>query len=176
MSDSLSLRIYPHPDLRQMAQSIEIITPEIIALAEAMMEMVEAQRAVGLAAPQVGKLVRLFVYRNEVEEGERHTFGPLHVAINPILSFPSKERVTMKESCLSLPDLPVEVERPQKIHLRCQNLKGEWVEGEESGYLARVVMHENDHLNGRLIIDRASLHERKRIKSFLRVLKRSACC
>lgn len=169
----LPLRYLGHIDLRTKAKPVEKITPEIIQLAEDMVESMVAYNGVGLAAPQVGKLLRIFVRRDEVllEDG-RYSLGAPEVIINPILSNPSKETSVMLEGCLSVPGVHVEVERPIQIHLRYQNLKGQWIEEEVKDFLARVTMHENDHLNGVLHIDRIHPKEKARIEPFLREIKK----
>lgn len=168
----LSLRYYGHPDLRVKAKHIAEITPEIVQLAHDMVETMIAHNGVGLAGPQVGKLLRIFIRRDEkmTPEGE-YVLGEPQIILNPTLSNPSEETATMAEGCLSLPGLHVTVTRPKKIHLRYQNLQGEWLEEDLSDFLARVTMHENDHLNGVLHIDRAPPQERKELEDALRALK-----
>lgn len=169
----LPLRYYGHPDLRAKAKPIEEITPEIVQLAEAMIEMMISHNGIGLAGPQVGKLLRIFVRRDEILMADgRYSLGSPEVIINPILSSPSEETEVMLEGCLSVPGLHVAVERPKKIHVRYQNLKGEWIEEDRDDFLGRITMHENDHLNGTLHIDRASAAERRRIEPHLRALKK----
>ena len=91
--------------------------------------------------------------------------------INPVLSSPSSEMASMLEGCMSLPGLHVEVVRPQKIHIRYQNIKGEFIEEDLEDFRARMFMHENDHLNGVLHIDRMDPKERKEIEPVLRAMK-----
>lgn len=151
--------------LRKRALPVDEITPEIIQLAKDMIETMIASDGVGIAAPQIGKSLRIFVRRDEVlESNGTYTLGPPEVIINPHLSKPSAEKEAMLEGCLSLPGLHVEVARPKSIHLRYQNLKGEWVEEDLHGFIARVTMHENDHLNGVLTIDRMDKKERKKLE------------
>lgn len=77
----------------------------------------------------------------------------------------------MLEGCLSLPRLHVEVVRPQKIKIRYQNLKGEFIEEILDTFRGRMMMHENDHLNGVLTIDRMDPKDRKKVEPFLRAIK-----
>jgi peptide deformylase len=93
------------------------------------------------------------------------------IIINPILTNPSKELVTMLEGCMSLPGLHVEVTRPSAIHVSYMNIKGEMIEEDLVEFRARMFMHENDHLNGVLSIDRMDPKERRRIEPRLRALK-----
>jgi peptide deformylase len=160
----LPLRYYNDSVLRKKALPIEEITPEIIQLAQEMIETMIAWNGVGLAAPQIGQLVRMFVIRDErVTVDGQVILGPPEVLINPQLSNPSTEKVPMTEGCLSLPGLYMEVVRPKSIHVRYQTLEGKWVEETLDNFRARVTMHENDHLNGVLIIDRIDRAERKKL-------------
>lgn len=168
----LPLHYFGDPILRTKAQEVVEITPEIVQLANDMIEAMIDHNGVGLAAPQIGKLIRLYVFRDEVldEHGE-YQLGPPHVVINPILSSPSEEMEEMVEGCLSIPNVQVPVLRPKQIHIRYQNLQGKVIEQVLNGFLARVNMHENDHLNGVLHIDRTSPEERRRVEPFLKRLK-----
>lgn len=168
----LRLRYYGHPDLRAKASPIQEITPEIVKLAQDMIETMIESNGVGIAGPQVGSRLRIFIRRFEgMNEKGEYFLGEPEVIINPVLSSPSKETAEMVEGCLSVPGIHVNVVRPKKIHLRYQNLKGEWIDEVVEDFMARVTMHENDHLNGVLHIDRASADERKRFDQQLREIK-----
>jgi len=169
----LKIHYYGDPVLRAKAAPIEKITPEIIELAHAMVQAMIDFHGVGLAAPQVGKLVRLYVFRDEWLNAQgQYELGHPQVVLNPVLSNPSKETETMLEGCLSLPDLHVKVARPTKIHIRYQDLEGNYIEKDLEGFLARVNTHENDHLNGVLHIDRISQKDRKMIEPLLQKIKK----
>lgn len=168
----LPLRYYGHADLRAKASPIQKITPEIVRLAQDMIETMVESNGVGIAGPQIGRRLRIFIRRFEgMNEGGEYYLGEPEVIINPVLSSPSKETAEMVEGCLSVPGIHVNVVRPKKIHLRYQNLKGEWKEEIAEDFMARVTMHENDHLNGVLHIDRTSPEERKRFEAQLREIK-----
>jgi peptide deformylase len=145
----LPLRYYGDPILRQKAEPIEKITDEIKQLAHDMIETMIASNGIGLAANQVGHLVRMFVsiLEKEDEKGNLH-YGPPRVYINPILSNPSSTLVEMSEGCLSLPKLYIAVARPLTIHIEALDLEGNPFFEDCHGYVARNRMHENDHLNG----------------------------
>lgn len=169
----LPIRYFGDPILRKKAEEIKTITPEIVQLAEDMIETMTAHHGVGLAAPQIGKLLRIYVFCDEVKgEDEKYHLGEPQVAINPVLSSPSSEMEEMEEGCLSIPGLYIQVARPKKIHIRYQNLKGEWQEALLEGFLARVNMHENDHLNGVLHVDRAPAKDRKMLQTALQQIKK----
>ena len=169
----LSVRYYGHPDLRKKAQTVEAITPEVIKTCEEMIsKMLSFENCIGFAGPQLGIMQRIFVIREEkFLPDDKYYYGPPEVIINPVLSKPSKETEVMLEGCMSLPNLHVEVERPVSIHVRYQNLKGEFIEEELKGFRARMFMHENDHLNGVLHIDRMHPKERKKIEPILKAMK-----
>lgn len=168
-----ALRYYGHPDLRTKAKPVEALTPEVIKICEDMLaKMISLDNCIGFAGPQLGVLLRIFVIREEIFLPEnKYYYGPPEVIINPVISSPSKELETMAEGCMSLPNLHVEVTRPKKIHVRYQNLKGEFIEEDPVDFRARMFMHENDHLNGVLHIDRMDPKERKKIENILREMK-----
>ena len=168
----LPVVLYDDAVLRKKAKPIELITPEILDLAKDLIEtMSHFDNGVGLAAPQVGKLLRIFVIRDELSgpDGEL-TLGEPEVMINPQLSKPSRETVSMSEGCLSIPGMYADVVRPKSIRIRYQKLDGTWREEEVSGFRARVIMHENDHLNGVLYIDRLEDKIRLRVAAHLKKL------
>jgi len=134
-------------DLREQVARMERIMEDAIGL--------------GLAAPQVGILQRLFIYRMGPD-------APLSVVANPELEFASKEEETFEEGCLSIPGVVVEVERPVHVRVRGQDLEGEDILIEASGLEARVIQHESDHTNGVLMLDRTSRDQRKQALRTLR--------
>ncbi|OGN65243.1 MAG: peptide deformylase [Chlamydiae bacterium RIFCSPHIGHO2_12_FULL_49_9] len=170
----MKLKIHRYGDsvLRQKAHPISEVTDEVRAFARDLIEAMIDHNGVGLAATQAGKLLRIFVIRDETTNAAGESIlGEPEVMINPVLSKPSKETVSMTEGCISLPGLRVDVVRPKSIHIRYQNLQGEWVEEILEEFRARVAMHENDHLNGTLIIDRIDANLRKKIEPQLRKIK-----
>lgn len=169
----LPVRYYGHPDLRVKAKAVEEITPEIVQICQDMIDtMISFENAIGFAGPQLGVLLRIFVIREEkfLSDNKYYLDEP-EVIINPVLTNPSKETVSMSEGCMSLPGLHVEVIRPKTIRVRYQNIKGEFIEEDLSDFRARMFMHENDHLNGVLTIDRMDPKERKSLEPALRALK-----
>lgn len=171
----LQLYYYDHPVLRKRCARIETITDEIRKLAHDMIETMYAKDGVGLAAPQVGKSVRLFVLREYIEDEEGNaSLSEPKVYINPELTQPSSEQLIDTEGCLSIPGLRLEVARPASIVVTAQDLDGKTFTEEVSGYNARIRMHENDHLNGVLFIDRVSKDVRQEIAPFLQECKRNS--
>jgi peptide deformylase len=167
----LLVRKYEDPVLRKQALPIEAITPEIEKLGRDMIETMILHKGVGLAGPQVGIMLRIFIIQDErVNEIGEWIVSEPEIIINPVLSKPSQEKEVMQEGCLSLPGLHVDVVRPREIHIRYQNIKGEWVEEQVTDFRARVMMHENDHLNGVLTIDRMDKKERKKVEPLLQAI------
>jgi len=110
--------------------------------------------AVGLAAPQIGISKRIIIFRNkEREEGEKTKAGDYEVLINPRITQARGEKVTMAEGCLSCPEIQVEVSRSPEIKIRAFTPEGEKISKRYLDFIARVVQHEIDHLDGKLIVD-----------------------
>lgn len=151
---TLPLVIAPDPRLKTKSSPIETIDDEIKTLAANMFETMYFERGIGLAAVQVGVLKRMLVadvtWREEGGPGEQY------VLINPEIMPKECEPNVYKEGCLSFPDQFVDVERPESVRVRYQDLSGAWVEKEFDGLLATCVQHEIDHLNGVVLTDYAS--------------------
>ncbi len=157
MKKILEIRLYGDPVLREKAEKIKKIDEKIRELAKSMIETMDYYEGAGLAATQVGEKLSLFVVSGKVVGEDKE---PL-VIINPeILDIWGQ--VVMEEGCLSIPGIYAEVERPEGVHLKYINLKGEEEELKAEGMLARVIFHEFDHLNGILFWDRLD-RETKRI-------------
>ncbi|MBS1260741.1 MAG: Peptide deformylase [Calditrichaeota bacterium] len=150
----LDIRIYGDPVLRREADEIHQFGPELEAFAADMLETMQANDGIGLAAPQVG-VSRRFVVIGMPEEAEGGDEPKLRVLLmaNPEVIEESAETDVLEEGCLSLPEITVHVDRPVSVKLRYQNLQGEQVVIEAEGVLAKVIQHEIDHLDGILITD-----------------------
>ncbi len=150
------VRQYPDAVLRVPANQVAPDDPDLRALVERMKRVMNDAHGVGLAAPQIGVLKRLLVYRRVDED------DPI-VLVNPELTELSDERETDTEGCLSLlgGDLVVPVERSLRLVATGVDEHGEPVRIEAEGMEARVLQHEVDHLDGVLIIDRASKDDRR---------------
>ena len=160
------VRRFGDPVLKSQAIAVEVFDQGLASEIERMGLLMEAAVGVGLAAPQVGHLRRYFVYRIDDE-------GPLQALVNPVIEWASDEEETFEEGCLSLPNVVVEVTRPVEIRVSAQDQHGEPLTREVGGLEARVIQHELDHLNGVLIIDRASRSQRREAMRTLRELDRS---
>ena len=169
----LPILIYGDPLLRKRCAPIEKVTEEIQQLASDMIETMDAANGIGLAASQVGQMVRLFVCRSYVETADGNwTMTEPQVYINPKLSGHSKETIEDDEGCLSIPRIRGNVVRPLKVTIEALDIHGNPFREELEGYNARIRMHENDHINGVLFIDRMSEKEKKEIESALHRLKK----
>lgn len=166
------MRYYGDPVLREKAKPVEEITDEIRELCHNMIETMLHYNGIGLAATQVGYLWRIFVSNVEFEDenGELH-LGEPKVYINPVLTNPSETLVERSEGCLSIPKLYAAVTRPLKIELEALDIDGKPFREECYGYQARNRMHENDHLNGVLFIDRIKGKRRNELDAPLRRIK-----
>jgi peptide deformylase len=169
----LKIYYYGHPILRKRCAQVLEITDEIHKLAKDMIETMDKNNGIGLAAPQVGHSIRMFVLRNYVFTEDGHwTLSEPKVYINPKLSCPGNHFVTDTEGCLSLPGLRLSVERPDKISVEAMDLDGNVFVEELEGYNARIRMHENDHINGVLFIDRIDVNTRQKIDPILKEIKK----
>lgn len=169
----LKIRYYGDPILRKKGEEIDEITPEIRQLALDMIETFDGNNGIGLSAQQVGVALRLFTCRQYIHypDGKWGITDP-KVVINPKIIEYSKETLVDLEGCLSFPKLRLSIERPAKIKVEYTNLNGEKVVEEIEGYNARVIMHENDHTNGVLYIDRVDQKTRRMIEPDLREIKK----
>ena len=138
----LKIVLYPDSILGKVCSPIPEITDEIRTLARDMLETMYEAPGVGLAAPQVGRLINMVVY------------DP-HVIINPEVTLTGREIVSEKEGCLSVPmDFRADVRRSETIHLKALDLDGNVIDRDIDGFEAIIVQHETDHLKGVLFIDK----------------------
>jgi peptide deformylase len=155
------IRKFGDPVLRTQARPVERLDDALRDEIEHMSALMGDALGVGLAAPQVGVLHRLLVYRVQHQ-------APLAVLINPEVEWRGKETEEMEEGCLSLPGVHVDVERPIHVRVTALDPAGESIVVEASGLEARVIQHEVDHLDGVLILDRTSREQRKEAVRALR--------
>lgn len=169
----LAFCYYGNPILRKKGEPITEITDEIRQLATAMIDYFDNNNGIGLSAQQVGKALRLFVLRRYIHLPDgRWTTSEPHVYINPKILERSKETWVEEEGCMSIPKLQLPVERPLRIKVESTKLDGSRIIEELEGINARVVMHENDHINGVLYIDRVEDKYLKPVEAKLREIKK----
>jgi len=173
---------YDNPILRAKGKAIGAITPEIEALVQDLFDTMRHARGVGLAAQQIGHALQVAVIDvtgikerpsrmwidGQPVDPEEHM--PL-VLINPVLK-PTKSKVVSHEGCLSFPGLTVDVSRAQRVAVKTRLMDGTVFEFDAGGLLGRAVLHEVDHLHGRLFIDDLSAEQRRAIREDLEYIKR----
>jgi peptide deformylase len=152
---------YPAAILKEKTSPVEKITEEMFELVDTILETMAAEDGIGLAANQIGSSCRIFVINTA--PGEEKT-EPL-VCINPVV-LDQEGEIVDEEGCLSFPDLYLSVSRPRTVRLYARNLYNDGFVVELSGLLARAVMHEIDHLNGVLFIERAAGSDRAKIDGY----------
>lgn len=140
----LKILQYPHPALAQPAKKVIIFDNNLQSLAKNMASTMLTHNGLGLAAPQVGISKRLIIVK----------IGKLPIAfVNPEL-IESSDPIKMTEGCLSFENVWLDIERPSKIKFKYQDLKGRWMRDEADGIIARCILHEIDHLDGLVFIER----------------------
>jgi peptide deformylase len=174
----LPVYIYGQPVLRKVADDIPNDYPQLKELIENMFETMDKADGVGLAAPQIGLPIRVVVIDLNVLSDEFPEFKGFRKAfINPHILETSGDEISMDEGCLSLPGIHEEVKRRNKIHVTYLDEALQPHDEVVEGYLARVMQHEFDHLEGKLFIDHLSPLRKQMIKGKLNaMLKGKAHC
>jgi peptide deformylase len=164
MEQQLKIVLWPDPRLKKISATVTVFDETLVKLAAQMFEIMRESKGVGLAAPQVGRNIRLFVMN--------HDGDPAHdrVYVNPLLSDAEDEEED-EEGCLSLPKVNINVYRNMKIRINAQDVTGQPFEQVESGYLARIWQHETDHLNGIMLTDRMGPVAKMTYRKILRDLE-----
>ena len=164
---AIQLIHYPDPVLRRRASPVQAIDDTVRNRIQEMFTILYTERGVGLAAPQVGWSVRLFIANVTGEPDPAQE----RVYINPRI-LESEGEVREEEGCLSIPDVRASVTRSRHVRIRAQNLQGEVVEEDLLDLPARVFQHEIDHLDGILFISRLSMTDRFRVNRALKKLEK----
>ena len=168
----LPIYVYGQPVLRKVAEDIPTDYPDLKQFIADMYDTLDNSEGIGLAAPQVGKAIRVVVIDLTVLSDDMPEYkGFRHAFINPhIVEYDETSMDSQEEGCLSIPAIHEKVTRPTRIHVQWldEDLQphDEWIEG----YLARVMQHEFDHLDGKMFIDRVSPLRRQLISSKLKAL------
>jgi peptide deformylase len=140
----------PDPVLEQKTAPVKEITPEVLKLVKDMIDTCRKANGIGLAAPQVGKSLRLCIINLE------HVGLPPFALINPKIASSSWKKVDMEEGCLSIPGVYGIVRRPEKVTIKAMNIEGNEIKFKADGLLSRVIQHELDHLEGVLFTTKMS--------------------
>ena len=187
--NTMNVLTYGDPFLKKNADRVEIIDDELKALVDVMITTMYESDGIGLAATQVGESKRMFVLGVPVPKEGENPFdldqkgvpspGELKLLplmplalINPEITPSTSVCSYFEEGCLSVPDVFAPVKRPNSVFLSAQLIDGEKINLECSGYLARVIQHEMDHLDGTLFVERLEAEERDKVESQLKKLKK----
>ena len=165
--------VYGHPVLKKVAENIEKDYPGLDQLIADLFETMYKSEGLGLAAPQIGKSVRIFVIDGEPLADDEPEFANFRkVFINPQITEKCGEMKAMNEGCLSIPNLREEVNR--EAHIRIKYFDENWQPHDEEydGYRARVIQHEYDHLDGILFTDKISPLRKRLIKGKLTAISK----
>jgi len=150
----MKILTHPNPILRKKSTNVEFVDDQIHKFVQDMIKILLSQNGLGLAAPQVGENIKIFIINKKLGEklkkDERHDF---HIFINPRINWKSSDKSSDWEGCLSLPGLEGKVERPNRVRIKAQNLEGQKFSLKSDQLLARAIQHEYDHLEGILYID-----------------------
>jgi peptide deformylase len=145
MLDNLNLVYYPHPCLRRVSKTIKKFDL-VQTVADRMFEIMKEKSGLGLAANQIGLPWRMFVMNINNKS---------MVFVNPMLTFDNKRIVSMKEGCLSVPNIYLTIERPQSVYVEAVDVTGKPFKASYSGTYSRCIQHEVDHLNGKMFFDKS---------------------
>lgn len=148
----MNLTLYPDDPLTKVATPVDVVTPDYMTLARNMLETMYAHEGVGLAGPQVGLAQRIFVLRDP--DGDEMCL------INPVLS-EMEGREEGEEGCLSLPQVYAAVPRATRLRVQALDPTGKPMDFEATDFLARIIQHENDHLDGVIFLDRLDILTRQ---------------
>ena len=160
------IKKYGDPVLRKIASEVNNIDDETRKILDDMVETMYATDGVGLAAPQIGKSMRMFV----CDDGN----GVVRKVINPVITPLTDEIQEYEEGCLSVPGIFKKVERPKKINIKYLDENGEAKEENVDGFLAIVMQHEYDHLNAVLFVDKVSPMAKRMIAKKLQNIKKDS--
>lgn len=164
------VRLYGDPVLRRVAAPMTLpLTEPLDELIKDMFDTMEAERGIGLAAPQIGVSKRLMVLRVPNADGPDTEM----VLVNPVFT-EMTGNVVMEEGCLSIPGISEDVKRPARVVVQAFDLSGGPLELEATGLLARALQHEMDHLDGIMFVDRISMVRRRLLKRSLEDIARQA--
>ncbi|TLX75608.1 peptide deformylase [Labilibacter sediminis] len=163
--------VYGHPVLRKVAEEIDEDFEGLNELIDNMFQTMYKSEGIGLAAPQIGKSIRLIVIdadplKDEFPELENFK----RVYVNPIITEYNDDEVSLSEGCLSLPGIREDVKRPTKIKVEFEDENFELHEEVLEGFAARVVQHEYDHIEGKLFVDHLSPLKKRLLKGKLNAI------
>lgn len=169
----LPVVVYGHPVLKKEAKEIDEDFEGLNELIDNMWQTMYNSDGIGLAAPQIGKSIRLIVIDADPLSEEFPELKDFKkVFINPIITEFGDDHESLTEGCLSVPGVREEVKRPTRIKVEYENENFELVEEELSGFAARVVQHEYDHVEGKLFVDHLSPLKKRLLKGKLSAISK----
>lgn len=169
----LQLAYYGDPVLRKKAEPVEVFDENLRQFIHDLEETRASKRGLGIAAPQVHRSLRIFVINIPFRDTQTDFQpGKTWVFVNPKILEVSEEKWTAQEGCLSIPKIYEDVERPLRVKVEAQDETGLFFTHEFSGWEAKAILHENDHINGVLFIDRLHGKRRKMLEPLLNAIKR----
>ncbi|HEX5058549.1 MAG TPA: peptide deformylase [Kofleriaceae bacterium] len=157
--------IWPDPRLREPTVEITTIDDAVRELYRDLCDSMYAENGLGMAAPQLGEARKMFIVEPKLA-GLAETDPPL-CFMNPEVLETSEEMQDSEEGCLSFPDIYIKVKRPMRCKVRALGIDGKQFTIEGEGLLARCLLHENDHLTGKLLVDFVGPLKRQMIKKTL---------
>ena len=170
--DELEIVFIGNTVLEQVAVDVDVTDPRLNRLIARMETLMLRQNGVGIAAPQLGIPLRLFLTKSSNDRSVSYENAPVVTYINPILSNESENFVAGNEGCLSIPHVQGEVARPDAVTITATDVAGNSFVRNLSQFEARVVMHENDHLNGVLFLKYLNRAGRKNANKTIEKLKK----
>ena len=165
---TLPIITYPKRILKKKAKKVLDIPDEVDELVAQMKETMKKADGIGLAAPQINISKRIILVDHIQDKKEKHQKDSVLVFLNPNIVQKSKKQETDEEGCLSLPGLYIPIKRATEVELTAQTPDGKEVHLKAQGLAARILQHEVDHLNGKLIIDRINPFKRLKLRHELR--------
>jgi peptide deformylase len=157
--------VWPDDRLRQLTVPVAAVDDRVRALYRDLCDTMYAENGLGIAAIQIGDPTRMFLVDPKL--AGRTENDPPVAFINPEVVWTSEETQKSDEGCLSFPEIYIQVERPMRARVRALGIDGETFELEGEGLLARCLLHENDHLTGKLLVDFVGPLKRQMIKKKL---------
>jgi peptide deformylase len=165
--------VYGHPVLRKVAEDVEKDYPGLSQLIDDLFETMYHAEGIGLAAPQIGKSVRIFVIDGEPAADDEPSMADFRQAfINAHIVEKSGDLVPMTEGCLSIPNLREEVDRESRIRIEYYDRNWEFHNEIYEGFKARIILHEYDHLDGVMFTDRVGPLRKRLLKGKLNAISR----
>jgi peptide deformylase len=164
--------VWPDDRLRQASVKIEAVDASVRALYDDLVDSMYAENGLGIAALQIGDPRRMFIVEPRLA-GRDPSDKPV-AFLNPEVIWTSDEQQDSEEGCLSFPDIYIKVKRPMRARVRAMGLDGQLFELEGEALLARCLLHENDHLTGKLLVDFVGPLKRQMIKKKLQKAKGAA--